>query len=78
MVIMIAEQVRHRESYCTICKQNVSIADAIYIRLANRRAIITGKCSKCGSELIKASITSRSSAIISRKKRRGRIAWSII
>jgi predicted RNA-binding Zn-ribbon protein involved in translation (DUF1610 family) len=75
---MPAEQVMHRESYCTSCKQDVSIADAMYIRLANRRAIIRGKCSKCGSELIKASIMPRSSAIISRKRSRGRIALLII
>jgi hypothetical protein len=50
----------------------------MYVRLANRRAIIRGKCSKCGSELIKASIMPRSSAIIFRKKRREKRALPII
>jgi hypothetical protein len=66
---MESQEVRLREAYCTICKQNVCVVDAMYIRLANRRAIIRGQCSKCGSELIKASIMPRSSARILRKRK---------
>jgi hypothetical protein len=60
-----------RETYCTHCKQNVSILDANYHRLANGRAVIKGRCSKCGLELIKASIMPKSSALkLLRKKKR--------
>jgi RNase P subunit RPR2 len=63
--------VMQRETYCTSCKANVIVADATYVRLANARAIIKGKCSSCGLELIKASIMPKSSALTSlRKKRR--------
>jgi hypothetical protein len=66
-------QVMQRETYCTSCKQNVPITDAAYVRLANGRAIIKGKCSRCGLELIKASIMPKSSALtLLRKKRRRR------
>jgi hypothetical protein len=62
-----------RETYCTSCKQNVLIIDATYVRLANGRAIIRGKCSNCGLELIKASIMPKSSALtLLRKKKRSR------
>jgi hypothetical protein len=57
------------ETYCTSCKQNVSIADASYVRLAIRRAMISGKCSRCGLELIKTSIMPKSSALVLRKKK---------
>jgi hypothetical protein len=50
----------------------------MYVRLANGRAIIRGKCPKCSSELIKASIMPKSSAIILRKKKRGKRALPII
>jgi hypothetical protein len=68
-------EVMQRETYCTCCKQNVPIKDAAYVNLANGRAIIKGKCSRCGSELIKASIMPKSSAlklIVKKRKRRAK------
>jgi hypothetical protein len=68
-------EVMQRETYCTYCKQNVPIKDAAYVKLANGRAIIKGKCSRCGSELIKASIMPKSSAlklIMKKRKRRAK------
>ena len=60
-----------RETYCTRCKANIRLAEATYVRLANGRAVIIGKCSLCGLELIKASIMPKSSVLTSiRKKRR--------
>jgi hypothetical protein len=64
------DRVMQTETYCTCCKVNVRIADANYDRLANGRAIIKGKCSSCGLELIKANIAPKSSALTSIKKRR--------
>jgi hypothetical protein len=58
--------------------QNVCIAGAMYMRLANRRVVIRGKCSRCGCDLIKASIMPKSAAIIFRKKRRGKRTFPII
>ncbi|MDQ4050720.1 MAG: DUF5679 domain-containing protein [Thermoproteota archaeon] len=65
--------IRQRETYCTCCKQNTSILNASYVRLANGRAVIKGKCSKCGQELIKANIMPKSSALklLRKKKRKG-------
>jgi hypothetical protein len=60
---MPADQAIQRVTYCTSCKENVPITDATYVRLANGRAIIKGKCSRCGLELIKASIMPKSSAL---------------
>jgi Domain of unknown function (DUF5679) len=65
---MPTHEIRRRETYCTNCKQNVAIIDATYLSLANGRAIIRGKCSRCGLELIKASIMPKSSALTFRKK----------
>ncbi|HZB79789.1 MAG TPA: DUF5679 domain-containing protein [Nitrososphaera sp.] len=68
---MSTDGVMQRETYCTRCKANVIVADATYVRLANARAIVKGRCSSCGLELIKASIMPKSSALTSfRKKRR--------
>ena len=78
MLIMPTPEIMQRRTYCTHCKQNVSIADAKYVRLANTRPIIKGKCSRCGYELIKANIMPKSSAIIFRKKSRGKKELSII
>jgi hypothetical protein len=78
MLIMPTHEMMQRETYCTHCKQKVSIADARYVRLANRRAIIKGKCSRCGCELMKANIMPKSSALIFRKKSRGKRDLSII
>ena len=63
---------RH-ETYCTTCKENVPMADAAYVRLANGRAIVKGNCSNCGLELIKARIMPKSSALklLRKKKRKG-------
>ena len=70
---MPTDGVIQRETYCTSCKDNVPIKDATYARLANGRAIIKGKCSRCGLELIKASIMPKSSALtLLTKKRRKR------
>jgi hypothetical protein len=75
---MPTDQVMQRETYCTSCKQNVPITDAAYVRLANGRAIIKGKCSRCGVELIKASIKPKSSTLILlRKKKRRRSKGSL-
>jgi hypothetical protein len=66
------------ETYCTFCKENVPITGSAYLRLVNGRAIIKGKCSKCGLELIKASIKPKSSALILlRKKKRRRSKRSL-
>jgi hypothetical protein len=32
------------------------MVDSKYVRLANRRAIIEGQCSQCGSKLMKAKV----------------------
>jgi hypothetical protein len=72
---MSTHELTRRETYCTICKQNVPIKDAAYVRLANGRAIIKGKCPRCGLELIKASIMPKSSALklfIKKRKRRAK------
>jgi hypothetical protein len=70
---MPTHEVIQRETYCTSCKENVPITDAAYVRLVNGRAIIKGKCSRCGLELIKASIMPKSSSLtLLRKKRRRR------
>ena len=70
----LTDRVMQRETYCTRCKANIRIADASYARLANGRAVIKGKCSICGLEVIKASIMPKSAALISiRKKRRKKV-----
>jgi hypothetical protein len=71
---MSAHEVTRRETYCTNCKQNVPIKDAAYVRLANGRAVIKGKCPRCGIELIKASIMPKSSALKLFMKKRKRKA----
>jgi hypothetical protein len=66
------------ETYCTFCKENVPITGSAYLRLVNGRAIIKGKCSRCGLELIKASIKPKSTAfILLRKKKRRRSKRSL-
>jgi hypothetical protein len=69
---MPTNEAMQRETYCTFCKQNVPISDVAYVRLANGRAIIKGKCSRCGLELIKASIMPKSSALKLLMKKRKR------
>jgi Domain of unknown function (DUF5679) len=70
---MPSQGVIQRETYCTYCKENVPITHATYVRLANGRAIIKGKCARCSLELIKASIMPKSSALtLLTKKRRKR------
>jgi hypothetical protein len=69
---MPTNEANQRETYCTFCKQNVPISDVSYVRLANGRAIIKGKCSRCGLELIKASIMPKSSALKLLMKKRKR------
>jgi hypothetical protein len=67
------DRMRQHETYCTTCKENVPIADASYVKMANGRAIIKGNCSNCGLELIKASIMPKSSSLklLRKKKRKG-------
>jgi hypothetical protein len=66
------------ETYCTFCRENVPLTGSAYLRLVNGRAIIKGKCSRCGLELIKASIKPKSSALILlRKKKRRRSKRSL-
>jgi hypothetical protein len=69
---MPSHGVIQRETYCTYCKGNVAITHATYVRLANGRAIIKGKCSRCGLELIKASIMPKSSALTLLRKKRNK------
>jgi hypothetical protein len=70
---MPSHGITQRKTYCTYCKENVPITHATYVRLANGRALIKGKCSACGLELIKASIMPKSSALtLLQKKRRKR------
>lgn len=45
-----------KQTYCTNCRMNVDLVDSKYVRLANKRAIIEGQCSQCGSRLMKAKI----------------------
>jgi hypothetical protein len=76
---MPTDEIMQRETYCTFCKQNVPIADAAYVKLANGRAIIRGKCSRCDLELIKASLMPKSSALklLIKKRKRAKRALSI-
>ena len=77
---MSTHEVTRRETYCTNCNQNVPIKDAVYVRLANGRAIIKGKRRRCGLELIKASIMPKSSALklfMKKRKRRAKRTSSI-
>jgi len=74
---MPTDKVMQRETYCTSCKENVPITDAVYVRLANGRAVIKGKCSRCGFELIKASIMPKSSVLKSFRKKRARRAKTL-
>lgn len=50
---------------------NVEITDSRFARLANKRAVIEGRCSKCGMKLIKAKVMPRSSVLIKRRKKKG-------
>lgn len=58
-----------KQTYCTACKMNVDIDDGRYVRLANNRAVIEGRCSLCGTKLIKAKVMPRNSVMVKRKKR---------
>lgn len=64
-----AQGIIARQTYCTSCKQNVQITDGKYMRLANNRAVIKGRCSLCGAELIKAKLMSRNSFFVKRKRK---------
>jgi hypothetical protein len=77
---MPTDEVMRRETYCTSCRENVPITDAVYVRLANGRAIIKGKCSRCNLELIKASIMPKSTVLKplrKKKTRRAKMAFHI-
>jgi hypothetical protein len=76
---MPTDEIMQRETYCTFCKQNVPITNAAYVKLANGRAIIRGKCSRCNLELIKASLMPKSSALklLIKKRKRAKRALSI-
>ncbi len=67
---MSTDRLVQHETYCTHCKENVAIVDTVYIRLVNGRLIIKGKCSRCGTELLKASINTSSSGLASLKKKK--------
>ncbi len=72
---MSVKNVTQYETYCTLCKNNRPIMGARYVRLANGRAIIKGKCSGCGVELLKSNIMPKSSALkslIKKNRRRGK------
>ena len=60
-----------KQTYCTNCKMNVDIVDGKYVRLANKRAVFEGHCSKCGVKLIKAKVMPRNRVMIKRRKRKG-------
>jgi hypothetical protein len=47
---------------------NVDIENGRYVRLANRRAVIEGQCSMCGTKLMKTKVMPRNSVLIKRKK----------
>ncbi len=69
------------ETYCTHCKENVAIVDRAYVRLVNGSLIIKGKCSRCGTELLKASIKTTSSTLASlkkKKRKKGKISLRFI
>lgn len=59
-----------KQTYCTNCKTNVDISDGRYVRLANRRAVIEGKCTICGMGLIKAKVMPKSAAVFKKRKRK--------
>jgi hypothetical protein len=72
---MSTHELTRRETYCTNCKQNVPIKDAEYVKLANGRAIIKGKCPRCSVDLIKVSIMPKSSVLkffMKKRKRRAK------
>lgn len=71
---MSTRELTRRETYCTNCKQNVPIKDAEYVKLANGRAMIKGKCPRCSVDLIKVSIMPKSSALKFFTKKRKRRA----
>jgi hypothetical protein len=48
---------------------NVDIANGRYVRLANKRAVIEGQCSRCGMKLIKAKVMPRNSVIVKRERK---------
>lgn len=50
---------------------NVDIANGRYVRLANKRVIVEGQCSQCGTKLMKAKVMPRNSAVIKRKEKKG-------
>jgi len=60
-----------KQTYCTKCKINVEIVDGRYVRLANKRVIVEGQCSRCGIKLLKAKVMPRNSVSIKRKEKKG-------
>lgn len=60
-----------KQTYCTKCKMNVDIIGGAYKRLANKRAVFEGQCSRCGIKLVKARVMPRSSALKVKRKRKG-------
>jgi hypothetical protein len=65
------------ETYCTFCKENVTLTGSVYLKLANGRAIIKGKCPRCGLGLMKASIKPKSSTLILLRKKKRRSKRSL-
>jgi hypothetical protein len=66
MIMMMAS----KQTHCTKCKMNADIIGGSYTRLANKRAVFEGQCSRCGIRLLKARVMPRSSAIKIKRKRK--------
>jgi hypothetical protein len=49
------------ETYCNKCKRNTTMVNTSFQRLANYKAIISGNCSICNSEVFKGKIISKPS-----------------
>jgi hypothetical protein len=71
LVLGAREMMPLKQAYCTNCKMNVDIANGRYVRLANKRVIIEGQCSRCGIKLLKAKVMPRNSVIVKRKEKKG-------
>jgi hypothetical protein len=41
------------DAYCVKCKQKVEIKDPKDVKMKNGRDAVTGKCSKCGTNVFK-------------------------
>ena len=57
-------------TFCTVCKTNVQLANAKFVRLATRMAVIEGNCAACDTKLIKGKIMPSSGKNPLRKSKR--------